>query len=58
MKNKLLILIVCVIGAVTDVWGQSRSKRVKQPREVIEAYRVCSDFQRLLAENLDFDRAF
>jgi len=58
MKNKLLILIVCVIGAVTDVWGQPRSKRVKQPREVIEAYRVCSDFQRLLAENLDFDRAF
>lgn len=58
MKNKLLILIVCVIGAVTDVSGQSRSKRVKQPREVIEAYRVCSDFQRLLAENLDFDRAF
>lgn len=58
MNKELLILIVCLTSAVSDVSGQSRSKRVKQPHEVIEAYRVCSEFQRLLAENFDFDRAF
>ena len=33
-------------------------KSVRQRKEVIEAYRVCNRFQTLLAENLDFDRAF
>jgi len=45
------ILCVVVIGPVT-------AQRVRQPREVIEAYRVCQRFQTLMAENLDFDRAF
>ena len=57
MIQKYLAFWFCVVAA-GGVMGQSRSKRVKQPREVIEAYRVCSDFQRLLAENFDFDRAF
>jgi hypothetical protein len=30
----------------------------RQSRDVIEAYRVCRQFQTLLAEDLDFDRAF
>lgn len=30
----------------------------RQPREVIEAYRVCGQFQKLMSEDLDFDRAF
>lgn len=30
----------------------------QQPREVVEAYKVCETFQRLMAENLDFDRAY
>jgi hypothetical protein len=52
-------LVICVITfAVADVIGQSRSKVVKQPREVVEAYQVCTDFQRLLAEDFNFDRAF
>ena len=58
MRKRLSILIVCLITAVTGVSDQPRSKQVKQPREVLEAYRVCSDFQHLLAENFDFDRAF
>lgn len=33
-------------------------KSVRQRKEVTEAYRVCNRFQTLLAENLDFDRAF
>ena len=32
--------------------------KARQPKEVIEAVRVCNQFQSLLAENLDFDRAF
>lgn len=32
--------------------------KVRQPKDVIEAIRVCNEFQTLLAENLDFDRAF
>jgi hypothetical protein len=34
------------------------SHQVKQPREVVEAFRVCERFERLLGENLDFDRAY
>ena len=38
--------------------GPATAQRVRQPRDVIEAYRVCQRFQTLLAEDLDFDRAF
>ncbi|HEX6649022.1 MAG TPA: hypothetical protein VF075_05770 [Pyrinomonadaceae bacterium] len=34
------------------------SSQSQQPREVVEAYDVCRRFQNLLAENLDFGRAF
>src|SRR6185503_6513743 len=50
---------ICVyLLAVAGVLGQSPAKPVKQPADVVEAYRVCNEFQRILAENLDFDRAF
>ena len=58
MNKKLLILMVCLTAVVSQASGQSRSKRVRQPREVVEAFRVCAEFRRLLAEDLDFDRAF
>ena len=32
--------------------------QVKQSTEVIEAYKVCERFERLMSENLDFDRAY
>jgi hypothetical protein len=51
------ICLAVVLLSVT-VMGQSTNKRVKQPRDVVEAYRVCAEFQRLVAEDLDFDRAF
>jgi hypothetical protein len=48
--------------AITLILAQSLfaqpPQRVRQPREVVEAYRVCQQFQELLAEDLDFDRAF
>lgn len=34
------------------------SQRVRQPRDVVEAYQVCQQFQRLMADTLDFDHAF
>jgi hypothetical protein len=38
--------------------GPAVAQRVRQPRDVIEGYRVCRQFQTLLAEDLDFGRAF
>jgi len=38
--------------------GPVAAQRVRQPRDVIDAYRVCQQFQTLLAEDLDFERAF
>jgi hypothetical protein len=63
MIKKYLAVCVCLI-IVVDVLGQARSKSatqrrpVKQLPEVVEAYRVCNEFQQVLAENFDFERAF
>jgi hypothetical protein len=61
MIEKCLAICLCFV-ALVSVLGQRRSKpakpAVKQPREVVEAYAVCSEFQRLLSQDLDFDRAF
>ena len=63
MIKKYLAICVCLF-AIADVLGQTRSKSakqrrpVKQPPEVVEAYRVCNEFQQMLAENFDFERAF
>ena len=56
LKSALLpVLIVAMFAALaTNVAAQ----KVTQPREVIAAYRVCNEFQRLLASDLDFGRAF
>jgi hypothetical protein len=45
--------IVCVV-----LFGVANAQRVRQPRDVTEAYRVCQRFQTLMAEDLDFGRAF
>jgi hypothetical protein len=55
--KKWFTMFVCLV-IVADVLGQSRSKRAKQPPEVMQAYQVCTDFRHLLAEDLNFDRAF
>ena len=38
--------------------GQQEARPVKQPEEVVKAYRVCEQFQRVLSQNLDFNAAF
>jgi hypothetical protein len=40
------------------LFGPATAQRVHQPRDVIDAYRVCRRFQTLLAEDLDFATAF
>jgi hypothetical protein len=63
MIKKWVAICICLI-VVVDVLGQTRSKSakqrrpVKQPPEVVEAYRVCNEFQQTLAESFDFERAF
>jgi hypothetical protein len=53
-----LISAALLVGAHTDVFAQRVKPSVKQSREVLEAYRVVNRFNQLMAENLDFDRAF
>jgi len=53
MFRTLSAAILCLV-----VVGPVIAQRARQPREVIDAYRVWQQFQTLMAENLDFDRAF
>lgn len=43
-----------IVVSVTNTYGQ----RMKQTREVVEAYQVVTEFQRLFAQDLDFERAY
>lgn len=51
------MFIVIALFLAQSLFAQP-AQRVRQPREVVEAYRVCQRFQELMAEDLDFDRAF
>src|SRR5689334_16772980 len=51
-------VIWCCLLVVAFTPAAFSQKRARQPKDVIEAVRVCNQFQTLLAENLDFDRAF
>ena len=54
MIKTCFVISLLIVAVVADAHAQ----RVQQPRDVIEAYRVVTKFQRLFAEDLDFDRAF
>jgi hypothetical protein len=53
MAKTISAAILCVV-----LFGPATAQGVRQPREVIDAYRACQRYQTLLAEDLDFDRAF
>jgi len=53
MVKTISAAILCAV-----LFGPAPAQRVRQPREVIDAYRVCQRFQMVLAQDLDFDRAF
>jgi len=51
--------LICAGLIVFSCAGAGFSQaRVRQRKEVIDAIRVCNRFKTLMAENLDFDRAF
>ena len=58
MIKKYAAICFCLVIMVADVFGQSNANPVQQPTDVVGAYRMCNEFQRLMAEDLDFDRAF
>ena len=61
LKKKLLksaLLPVLVVALFAALATNAVAQKVRQSREVIEAYQVCNEFQRLLAPDLDFSRAF
>ncbi len=54
-------LIICLLLSSTfqsSIYRLSYSYQVKQSPEVVEAYRVCKQFERLLSESQDFERAY
>ena len=57
-KKILFCLGVMILAYAPAGLSQKKSKPVPQPKDVVEAYRVCERFQTLLAEDLDFDRAY
>ena len=61
LKKKLLksaLLPVLIVALFATLATNAVAQKVRQPREVIAAYRVCNEFQRVLADDLDFSRAF
>lgn len=61
LKKKLLksaLLPVLAVALFAAFATNAVAQKVRQTRDVIAAYRVCNQFQHLLAQDLDFDRAF
>jgi len=56
--RQVFIVALVLHVLLTIVVGQDKTQSVKQPTEVVEAYRVCEQFQRVLSQNLDFNSAF
>src|ERR1041385_824911 len=58
LLNKVLCTTLVSIAILTTALGQKSSRPMKQPAEVVKAYRVCEQFQKILSQNLDFNAAF
>jgi hypothetical protein len=58
MRNRSACIRVSACALTLIVFIQSAAQRVEQTAEALDAYQVCRQFQKLLAEDLDFDRAF
>ena len=54
LRPLLFVILALLLAAQSSVFAQ----KVRQPNDVVKAYRVCNQFQQLLAKDLDFDRAF
>ena len=58
VKSALRPVLFFIMSLLVAAQSQAFAQRVKQPRDVVEAYRVCNQFQLLMAADLDFDRAY
>jgi hypothetical protein len=58
VKSALRPLLFIVMALLLAVQSEALAQKIKQPRDVVAAYRVCNQFQELLAADLDFDRAY
>src|SRR6476660_10197892 len=56
--RQVFIVALALHVPLTIVVGQDKTQSVNQPSEVVKAYRVCEQFQRVLSQNLDFNAAF
>jgi hypothetical protein len=54
----IVFTLALVLAGHSQAAAQRSEKKVVQPPQVVEAYRVCNQFQQLLAQDLDFSRAF
>ncbi len=58
LLSVLFISAQTIVSQTTVSQNPAQTSQLEQPAEVVEAYAVCREFQHLLAENLDFDRAY
>jgi hypothetical protein len=56
--HKIILCLAAAAGLLSSAEGFVLPRQVKQTRDGVEAYRVVASFKRLLAEKLDFDRAY
>ncbi len=63
-RFEVQLSIIAVLSALISIalvpisLGQQKSRAVDQPEEVVKAYAVYEQFQRILSQNLDFNAAF
>ena len=55
---RVLVTTLVTIVIVNISTAQHKTRPMKQPAEVVKAYRVCEQFQKTLSQNLDFNAAF
>jgi hypothetical protein len=58
LKTNVVFSSLISLVIVTISTAQHKSRPVKQPAEVVKAYRVCEQFQKALSHNFDFHEAF
>jgi len=56
--RQVVIVMLVTPALFTISMGQQEAPPVKQPEEVLQAYRVCEQFQKVLSQNLDLNSAF
>src|SRR4051794_39406608 len=56
--HQIIFVALLALACFTISVGQQKAAPVKQSQDVVQAYRVCQQFQKILSQNLDFNAAF